>query len=774
MTVTNRRSGAPRASGPTWSPCTIDGIEVTRPEGHAGDPRRRAARHPDPAVLRPPAARPGRRLPAVHRRGRGPAQAAGRRARRRSPRAWSSRPSSPPRSPRRRRAASSSCCCINHPLDCPVCDKGGECPLQNQTMTNGYGESRASATSKRTFPKPIAISAQVLLDRERCVLCARCTRFSQQIAGDPFIELFERGALEQVGDLRRTSRSTPTSPATPCRSARSARSPARSTASAPGRSTWCRRRASASTARPAASSAPTTGAARCCAGWPATTPQVNEEWNCDKGRWAFQLRHRQATGSTTPLVRDDDGDLVEASWTEALRARPRPGWRRARAAGVGVLTGGRLTVEDAYAYAKFARVALGTNDIDFRARPHSAEERGLPRRARRRPLPRDDVRRPRGRAGRAARRASSPKKSRRSSSCGCARPRRKRQHRCSRIAPFATDGSAQDSRRGCSPPSRAPRPRSSTRSPPARDALDDDAAYRRCCRRSRQPGAVILVGERLAAVARGAVGRRAAGRRHRRAAGLGAAPRRRARCGRGRLPAEPAARRPPARRRRRARRRSHRAGASTRCPTTAGRDTDRRSSRPPRPASSALVVGGVDPADLPDPALALEALENAPFVVSLELRESPSPTAPTSSSRSRRRSRSPAPTSTGRAGSGPFDATLERHRRACPTSRVLDRLAEAMDVDLGLPDVARRAAEIAAARRLAGARPAAPTDSSRPAARPQPGARPCSRPGTCCSTTAACRTREPYLAGTRKPLSRGCRRADGQEVGRRPTAGRSR
>ena len=90
---------------------------------------------------------------------------------------------------------------INHPLDCPVCDKGGECPLQNQAMANGQADSRFHDV-KRTFPKPIKISAQVLLDRERCVLCARCTRFSQQIAGDPFIELLERGALQQVGDLR--------------------------------------------------------------------------------------------------------------------------------------------------------------------------------------------------------------------------------------------------------------------------------------------------------------------------------------------------------------------------------------------------------------------------------------------------------------------------------------------------------------------------------------------------------------------------------------------
>ena len=73
------------------------------------------------------------------------------------------------------------CLLINHPLDCPVCDKGGECPLQNQAMSNGRPESRFEGV-KRTFEKPISISSQVLLDRERCVLCARCTRFSEEIA----------------------------------------------------------------------------------------------------------------------------------------------------------------------------------------------------------------------------------------------------------------------------------------------------------------------------------------------------------------------------------------------------------------------------------------------------------------------------------------------------------------------------------------------------------------------------------------------------------------
>ncbi len=88
---------------------------------------------------------------------------------------------------------------INHPLDCPVCDKGGECPLQNQAMSNGGGESPVPRGSSGPTRSRSTSPPQVLLDRERCVLCARCTRFSEQIAGDPFIALIERGALQQVG-----------------------------------------------------------------------------------------------------------------------------------------------------------------------------------------------------------------------------------------------------------------------------------------------------------------------------------------------------------------------------------------------------------------------------------------------------------------------------------------------------------------------------------------------------------------------------------------------
>ena len=115
------------------------------------------------------------------------------------PAAWSSRPSSLRRSPTRRSRASWSCLLINHPLDCPICDKGGECPLQNQAMTQRSGRYPVLTTSSGRSRSRSRSPTNVLLDRERCVLCQRCTRFSAQIAGDPFIDLLERGAQQQIG-----------------------------------------------------------------------------------------------------------------------------------------------------------------------------------------------------------------------------------------------------------------------------------------------------------------------------------------------------------------------------------------------------------------------------------------------------------------------------------------------------------------------------------------------------------------------------------------------
>lgn len=257
---------------------------------------------------------------------------------------------------------------VNHPLDCPVCDKGGECPLQNQTMSHGYAETRFHDV-KRTYPKPVNISANILLDRERCVLCARCTRFSEQIAGDPFIALVERGALQQVGIYERE----------PFQSYFSGNTiqicPVGALTNAAYR---FRARPFDLVSTPSVAEHDACGSAirvdhrrgvvlRRLAG---DDPEVNEEWITDKDRFAFAYG-RADDRLTRPLVRED-GVLRVASWPEAIDVAVE-GLRRAGRS-VGVLTGGRLTLEDAYGYAKFARTVLGTNNIDFRARPHSDEE----------------------------------------------------------------------------------------------------------------------------------------------------------------------------------------------------------------------------------------------------------------------------------------------------------------------------------------------------------------------------------------------------------------
>ncbi|QCW49745.2 NADH-quinone oxidoreductase subunit G [Nocardioides dongxiaopingii] len=265
---------------------------------------------------------------------------------------------------------------INHPLDCPVCDKGGECPLQNQAMSNGQGESRFVASGsggvKRTFPKPINLSPQVLLDRERCIVCQRCTRFAEEIPGDPFIALVERGAMQQIGIAENapflsyfagnTIQICPVGALT-------------------SESYRFRSRPFDLVSSPSVAEHDACGSAirvdhrrgkvvRRLAG---NDPEVNEEWITDKDRFAFSYA-AQDDRLTYPQVRDTDGSLRPASWPEAFAVAARGLAAARQQGGVGVLTGGRLTGEDAYAYSKFARVSLGTNDIDFRARPHSAEE----------------------------------------------------------------------------------------------------------------------------------------------------------------------------------------------------------------------------------------------------------------------------------------------------------------------------------------------------------------------------------------------------------------
>ncbi len=281
---------------------------------------------------------------------------------------------------------------INHPLDCPVCDKGGECPLQNQAMSHGRGESRF-VDVKRVFEKPLSLSTEILLDRERCILCQRCTRFSNEISGDQFIDLQERGPNQQVGtfdvDVLDFDGYAPAGLAAEDESGRPFSSyysgntvqicPVGALTSAAYR---FRSRPFDLVSSPGVSEHDSSGSAirtdhrrgKILRRLADNDPVVNEDWITDKDRFAFTWQNLEDR-LTRPLVRKD-GELVEASWPEALAAAA-DGLKSVMGdagTGAAVLPGGRVTMEDAYAYQKFARVVLGTNDVDVRTRAASDEE----------------------------------------------------------------------------------------------------------------------------------------------------------------------------------------------------------------------------------------------------------------------------------------------------------------------------------------------------------------------------------------------------------------
>ncbi|HWH27908.1 MAG TPA: NADH-quinone oxidoreductase subunit G [Mycobacteriales bacterium] len=600
---------------------------------------------------------------------------------------------------------------INHPLDCPVCDKGGECPLQNQTMSNGPAESRF-VDRKRTFPKPIAISSQVLLDRERCVLCARCTRFQQQIAGDPFIELFERGALQQVAIYTDT----------PFESYFSGNTVQICPVGALTGAAYRFR------ARPFDLVSTPMVCEHCASGCALRTdhrrgkvlrrlagddPAVNEEWNCDKGRWAFTYA-TEPDRLATPLVRDyDTGRLVEASWTEALERAAR-GLALARdEGGVGVLPGGRLTVEDAYAYAKFARTVLRTNDVDARVRPHSDEELDFL-------------------AARVAGRYVGTPGSVSYADLETARtvllvgfePEeespivflrlrkavRRTGTRVFTVAPFRSPGAVKTAARLVKtvPGAEA---EALTAVLGATDGMAGELAAALA-----EPGAVVLVGERLAAHA-GAYSA-AARLAEQTGAQLAWVPRRAGERGAVDAGALPTLL-PGGRRVADVADRSE-VGAvwHASLPDAPGRDLTGILTAVRDGELQGLLVGAVDPADCPDPYLALDALDAAQFIVSLELRRSPVtdradvvlPVAPAVEKSGTFLDWE------GRAR--PFDAVL-RQTGALPDGRVLHTLADEMDVALGLPDVTAARAEIArlgAASERPGVPQVAPADVPQPEA----------------------------------------------------------
>jgi NADH-quinone oxidoreductase subunit G len=624
---------------------------------------------------------------------------------------------------------------INHPLDCPMCDKGGECPLQNQAMSNGRGETRYNFP-KRTFAKPVPLSTEVLLDRERCIQCARCTRFSDQIAGDPLIDLFERGAEEQIGIAEdqpfdsyfsgNTVQICPVGALTGA--AYRFRSRPYDLVSTPSVcehcAAGCRQRTDHRRGR----------VMRRLAG---NDPQVNEEWNCDKGRWAFAYE-TEPDRLTGPLVRNEDGVLEPASWPEAF-AVAAEGLSAARGR-AGVLAGGRLTLEDAYAYAKFARIALRSNDIDMRARPHSAEEaqflaaqvagHGIE-------VTYQDLER----APAVLLAGFEPEDESPIIFLRLRKAARKHGLRVFSLAPFATRGLRKVSGELIMT---EPGAEAAALGGLITGDKDEDSAAELL----KHDGAVILAGERLATVP----GALSAAARLARATGarLAWVPRRAGERGAveagalpnllpvGRPVGDPDARAEVAR-----------AWGVATVPAGAGRDTGGILAAAAAGELDAVVVAGVDPDDLPDPAAARAALESAGFVVSVELRAS--------AVTDRADVVFPVAAAAEKAGTyvnwegrgGTFGRALEVPG-AAGDLEVLAAIADEMDVHLGLPDAAAARRELAALGRWTGDRGRGPNVPA--AVRPEPG----SGEALLASwhqllDAGRLQDGEPYLAGTARP-----------------------
>ncbi|GAA3246345.1 NADH-quinone oxidoreductase subunit G [Pseudonocardia petroleophila] len=633
---------------------------------------------------------------------------------------------------------------INHPLDCPICDKGGECPLQNQAMTSGRTDSRFEET-KRTFPKPLPISSQVLLDRERCVLCQRCTRFSEEIAGDPFIELLERGAQQQVG----------VADDKPFQSYYSGNTiqicPVGALTSAAYR---FRSRPFDLKSTPGVTEHDSSGAAirvdtrrgtvlRRLAG---NDPEVNEEWIDDRTRFAF--RYLSSAGRITrPMVRGADGVLAETSWTDALAVAAQ-GLAAAREGGIGVLAGGRLTVEDAYAYGKFARVAAGTNDVDFRARPHSAEELDFlaSHVVGQGPETLSYTRLEAAPAVLCV--ALEPEEEAPVVFLRLRKAARKHGQRVFHLGQWTTPAVERTS------------PETGAASPAAKDNLVPAVPGAEAAVLAELPahvvealtgGGVILVGERAAEVpglysAVAALGARTG-------AAVGWVPRRagdRGALEAGAVPNLLPGGRPVADAAARAEVETAWGLAAGSLPATPGRGTAEILTAAADGELAALVVGGLDPYDLADPAAAITALREVGFLVSLEMHTSAVteladvvlPVAPDAHRggsyvnwEGRRRGFEPALDASG----------------VLPDCRVLDTLAVEMDVDLFTQTPAAAGGELDRLGRRSGAAPAAPTAAPGEPKRP-------TSPGQAVLATwrqlidrASLSVDEPALAGTARP-----------------------
>src|SRR4051812_8685520 len=252
---------------------------------------------------------------------------------------------------------------VNHPLDCPVCDRGGECPLQDQTLAFGPGESRF-IEEKRHFEKPIPLSDLVLLDRERCIQCGRCTRFAEEIAGDPLIDFVDRGDHMQVLNFAEqpfdsyfsgnTVQICPVGALTASQYRFKARPWDLDTVetSCNACSVQCRGALQSSSNR----------LVRLLG---VDSEPVNHGWLCDKGRYGIEWIHSERR--LVEPVALKDGELREVSWPEALDAATmlfRDAIAQHGPQSIAMLGGARTTNEDAYAFAKLMKGVIGTDNVD--------------------------------------------------------------------------------------------------------------------------------------------------------------------------------------------------------------------------------------------------------------------------------------------------------------------------------------------------------------------------------------------------------------------------
>jgi NADH-quinone oxidoreductase subunit G len=252
---------------------------------------------------------------------------------------------------------------INHPLDCPICDKGGECDLQDFTLRHGPGRTRFDQY-KRHYPKPIAVSDDVFLDRERCILCQRCTRFSSEISMDNGLVMIRRGFRMEVGTAPGHSFDSIFSGNTVeicpvgALTAASYRFKARP---------WELRRTPSvcNNCSVGCNARIDTRVDRIVRLMSRTNDEIDDGWLCNRGRWHFNFVN-DAQRLRTPLVKRN-GSLTPATWDEAffyISKRLKDIVERHGAQAVGGIGSTRTTNEELYLFQKLLRQVIGTPNID--------------------------------------------------------------------------------------------------------------------------------------------------------------------------------------------------------------------------------------------------------------------------------------------------------------------------------------------------------------------------------------------------------------------------